>query len=408
MSAAAKAPRLRIAVLNRVFSEGGGGAESYSIRLVEQLAARHEIHVFAQEFDRERTGVHYHRIGAPFRKLRWANQLWYAAASWAATRRGFDVVHSHENTWHGQVQTVHVKPVRYNLLAGRTGWWRLLRWLKIATSLRLLAYLWLEAARFKPRPGRQVVLTSSSLRDDALAAYPDARDRMTIVTPGVSLPLAPWNRADERRMLALPATGRLLLFVANDYARKGLTTLLAALVTLPRDVHLAVVGHAAQAQRFRELALALGVVERVHFLGSLDGATQAYRAADVLVHPTLDDTFAMVVLEGLAHGLPVVVSGPAQCGISTLLHDGKDALLLTDPQDSRELVGTLKRVLSDPALQKRLAANGRAFARAHTWEQAAAAYERLYLAALGASGSPPRHLQRGGAQDAEGRREEES
>jgi len=97
---------------------------------------------------------------------------------------------------------------------------------------------------------------------------------------------------------------------------------------------------------------------------------------------TLDDTFAMVVLEALAHGLPVVVSGPAQCGISALLKDGKDALLLTDPRDSRELVGTLRRLLADQALQQRLRVNARAFAQAHTWERAAAEYERLYRKSL--------------------------
>jgi glycosyltransferase involved in cell wall biosynthesis len=376
------AARLRVAVLNRVFSASGGGAESYSIRLVEQLAARHEIHVFAQEIAHQWPGVTYHRVSSPLRKPRWVNQLWYATATWLATRRGFDVVHSHENTWQGRVQTIHVKPVRHNLLAGRSGWRRALRWLKIGTSPRLLTYLWLEGARFRARPGQQVVLTSSSLQADALAAYPHARPAMSIVTPGVTMPQPGWDRSQARAALRLPARGRMLLFVANDYARKGLTTLLAALVTLPHDVQLAVVGNAGQVQRFRDLAAALGVAQRVHFLGALDGVASAYRAADVLVHPTLDDTFAMVVLEGLAHGLPVVVSGPAQCGISTLLRDGKDALLLTDPQDAKELVDTLERLLGDEALRQRLSANGRAFAQAHTWERAAQEYEWLYRKSL--------------------------
>src|SRR5687767_8182662 len=95
--------RLRIAVLNRVFSASGGGAESYSIRLVEHLAARHEIHVFAQEIGHQWPGVTYHRVSSPLRRPRWANQLWYALAAWLATRRGFDVVHSHENGWQGRV-----------------------------------------------------------------------------------------------------------------------------------------------------------------------------------------------------------------------------------------------------------------------------------------------------------------
>ncbi|MHB1200964.1 MAG: glycosyltransferase, partial [Polaromonas sp.] len=124
------APRkLRIAVFNRIFSSTGGGAERYSMALVEQLSDRHEIHVFAQEIDHQWPGVTYHRVSAPLRKPRWINQLWFATATWWSTRRGFDVVHSHENTWHGDVQTVHVLPVKYNLFYGRTRWRCALQWL---------------------------------------------------------------------------------------------------------------------------------------------------------------------------------------------------------------------------------------------------------------------------------------
>jgi UDP-glucose:(heptosyl)LPS alpha-1,3-glucosyltransferase len=79
--------RLRIAVLNRIFSPTAGGAERYSMALVEQLAGRHEVHVFAQTIEHRWPGVTYHRIRAPLKKPRWINQLWYAAATWWATRR---------------------------------------------------------------------------------------------------------------------------------------------------------------------------------------------------------------------------------------------------------------------------------------------------------------------------------
>ena len=107
--------RLRVAVLNRNFSPIGGGAERYSIALVEELAQRHEIHVFAQKIEHQWPGVTYHKLWTPLTKPRWINQIWFAVTSWWATRQGFDVVHSHENTWHGQVQTVHVLPIKYNL-----------------------------------------------------------------------------------------------------------------------------------------------------------------------------------------------------------------------------------------------------------------------------------------------------
>ena len=67
--------RLRIAVLNRVFSPTGGGAERYSIALVEQLAQRHEIHIFAQQTDHHWPGVTYHTMSSPMNRPRWINLL---------------------------------------------------------------------------------------------------------------------------------------------------------------------------------------------------------------------------------------------------------------------------------------------------------------------------------------------
>jgi len=376
------ARKLRVAVLNRVFSPAGGGAESYSIRIVEQLAARHDVHVFAQRIEHQWPGVSYHHVPCPLTRPRWINQLWYALHTWRATRRGFDVVHSHENTWHGRVQTIHVKPVRTNLLAGRSGWQLVARWLKIVLSPRLVTNLGLEAARFRRRPGRHVALASEALRAQALAAYPAAAAMMSVITPGVNLPGETPARSEVRRLLDLPQSGALLLFVANDYARKGLDALLAALARLPEGVMLIVVGNPAGIPQYRDKARSRGLAQRVHFLGAMKDLDLAYRAANVLVHPTLDDTFAMVVLEAMAYGLPVVVSGPAHCGISAMLQDGCNAVLLEDPRNDGQLAAAVSRILSDAALAAKLSEGGRRFAQEHTWEEAAREYEALYFASL--------------------------
>lgn len=379
--------RLRIAVLNRIFDPAGGGAERYSIALVEQLAARHEIHVFAQQIRHSAPGVTYHRVSMPLRKPRWVNQLWYATATWWATRRDFDVVHSHENTWQGLVQTVHVLPVKYNLFHGRTGWRRLLAWVKVWTSPRLLTYLGLERLRLAARGGRCVVVTSASLGDTLAATYPGTLAVTTVITPGVVLPAAPTGVAEQaaaRVQLGLPTAGRCLLLVGNDYRKKGLGTLLRVLGDLPADVVLAVVGNPGQIPVFERHAQAEGVAGRVFFLGSLQDVAPAYRAADCLVHPTLEDTFAMVVLEAMAHGLPVVVSSAAYCGIASLLSHGDDALLLDDPQDAAKLADTLRQVLGNEALRQQLGAQARAFASRYQWPAIARQQEAVYFATLAA------------------------
>jgi glycosyltransferase involved in cell wall biosynthesis len=375
------ARRLRIAVLNRIFQSTGGGAERYSIALVEQLAQRHEIHVFAQQLDHQWPGVTYHKIPLPFARPRWINQLWFALASWWQTRRGFDVVHSHENTWHGQVQTVHVVPVRYSLLNGRQGWRLALRWLKIVTSPRLVTYLGLEHFRYARRVDRCIVLASDSLEAVMAMAYPAAVDAVRVVTPGVAYVRGRAEVQEQRAArtrLGLPQSGRCILFVGNDYRKKGLPALVAAVTQLPADCYLAVVGNAAQIPGFQAELDTSGNRGRVIFLGALRSVDDAYRAADCLAHPTLEDTFAMVVLEAMAHGLPVVVSSARYCGIAEHLTHESDALVLDDPRDSKALADALKRVLTDAPLVHRLMENGLRFARQHLWSEKALQQEAIY------------------------------
>jgi UDP-glucose:(heptosyl)LPS alpha-1,3-glucosyltransferase len=391
MPSAAAPRKLRIAVFNRTFSPTGGGAERYSIALVEQLAARHEVHVFAQQIDHQWPGVAYHKVSAPLRKPRWINQLWFATATWWATRRGFDVVHSHENTWHGEVQTVHVLPVKYSLFQGRQGLRRVLRWVKVVTSPRLLAYLGLERARYAASPGRQVVMTSESLRPIMEAAYPGCRDAISVITPGINMPSLPVNsdrKREARAGLGLPAESTCLLFVGNDYRKKGLQALLQAMTQLPGDVVLAVVGNPAHIAEFRALAEALKLGSRVFFLGALKDVSPAYEAADILVHPTFEDTFAMVVLEAMAHGLPVVVSGPKYCGIAGLLAQGANALLLDDPRDAGELARVLGDLLGQAALRETLSEGAAAFAAHYQWREIALQQEALYVSAVAAKDAP--------------------
>jgi UDP-glucose:(heptosyl)LPS alpha-1,3-glucosyltransferase len=373
--------RLRIAVLTRVFSSTGGGAERYSIALVEQLALRHEIHVFAQQINHQWPGVHYHTIAQPLTRPRWLNQLWFAYVTWRQTRRGFDVVHSHELGWHGQVQTVHVVPVRYSLLNGRTGLARALVWLKIATSPRLVAYLALERARYAVADGRVITLASSSQLSSMAEAYPQAVSACQVVSPGATTvpgSASPEVRAAARQQLGLPVQGRCVLFVGNDFRKKGLPALLGALAQLPADVFLAVVGNAQQQSLVQAELQACGQGARVFFLGALSSVDVAYQAADCLAHPTLEDTFAMVVLEALSYGLPVVVSAMPYCGIAADLVDGQEALLLAEPRDVQALANMLQRLLQNTALAAQLREHGLVFAHGHRWSEIALQQEAIY------------------------------
>ena len=381
---------MRIAIFNRIFSKKAGGAERYAVALVEELAAKHEFHVFAQDIDHVWPGVTYHRVSAPLRRFRWLNQLWYATVTWWLTRKGslhasgkgFDIVHSHENTWHGNVQTVHVLPVKHHLFHSKTGWRKAMVWLKVLSSPRLITYLALEKARFSSsrneKNQRQVVVTSPSLRRIFTAAYPNTNN-ISIITPGVATAQQVADKAAIKRLLGVPEHGFTIAFVGNRFDIKGLPTLLSALQALPQHVNLLAVGNAAQVSAYQAHAEKLGIGQRVQFLGVLNSVEQVYQAADCLAHPTLEDTFAMVVLEAMSYGLPVVVSCEKYCGIAGLLSHGQNALILNNPKDAAELTAALKKLISDSPLREHLSQNARQFADLFEWESIAKQQEAVYL-----------------------------
>ena len=359
--------------------------------LVNGLAPSHEIHVFSQFREHEDPRVNYRAVPQFLVRPRWINQLFFAAYTWWATRRGFDVVHSHENTWHGSIQTVHVLPVWFNYFGGRRDSARgaslpqpvrnVLRWTQVCTSPRLLTYLGLESLRFRPKPGRFVVCVSQNLRQVMAETFPAGEGSLRVIAPGLSAVAGrclPNERADARIKLELPIEGRCLLFVGKQFRKKGLPAVLEALKDICDDVFLLAIVADELVGEALELVGKHQLTARVKVRGALSTMELAYRAADCLVHPTLEDTYAMVVLEAMSHGVPAIVSAAEFCGISAELNDSENALILNDPKSGNELRIAIDRVFDDVGLSERLSSGGIDFARGRAWSEVVISYESVF------------------------------
>jgi len=378
--------RLKIAVLHRNFDPSAGGAEHYAVALVEELAHLHEFHVFAQRAQHDYPGVTYHQVPHLFVRPRWLNQLIYAAYCAWATRKstGFDIVHSHENTWSANVQTVHVMPLTHNLFAGKSAFQRVVQWVKVLLSPRLLTYVVLEKARLSNMPGRWFIAVSGQL--NKLLEYSMNCDPQALLTipPGVHVKelVSPGARAlrriQARERLGLPDAARCLLWVGHDAQKKGLDTALKALALLPSDYVLITAG-AARPREFWEPLVKNKVSERILEKGVVDSnvLSDLYEACDLLIHPTKEDTFGMVVLEAMAEGLPVIVSGPQYCGISAELRDHETALILASPEDPVELAGKIVLALQG-LMADSLSTKGQAWAKTQDWSRMAELQNTVY------------------------------
>ena len=80
--------------------------------------------------------------------------------------------------------------------------------------------------------------------------------------------------------------------------------------------------------------------------------------------------FGLPPLEAMACGLPVIVSNRA--GISEIVTDGVDGLVLNDPKDANSLAKMISTLCSDRGLRFNLGKAAATTARQYTWERNAA------------------------------------
>ena len=371
--------RLRVAVLARIFSTSAGGAERYCASLVKHLAPHHEIHVFAQDIRTEYPQVVFHQVPLFCRRPRWLNQIAFACYTWWKTRNGFDVVHSHENTWHGDVQTIHVLPFSYLWFANRHGWGLFLKYLQLVISPRLLTYWVLEKLRMRHQPGRFLVAVSEPVKAVLNIALHHKIEHIRVISPGIEATHvhSSTEKMQARLDLGLPMQGKCLLWVGNNATKKGLVTLLEALAQLPKEIFLVIVGSASPENKWRSQVAALGLEDRLYFQGVLDDMKLVYTAADLLVHPSLEDTFGMVVLEAMSHAVPAIVSSAKYCGISAELTHFKNAWVLENPTETPNLIFAVIEILKSEGYVN-MCRNALEWASGHSWFHLAQSQDALY------------------------------
>jgi glycosyltransferase involved in cell wall biosynthesis len=117
-------------------------------------------------------------------------------------------------------------------------------------------------------------------------------------------------------------------------------------------------------QHLIELAKDLGVEDHIQILldnppqshNSAELIEDAYRSATILTHPSLVESFGMVLVEAMAAGIPVVAHNGT--GIPCIVDDGVTGYVV-NVRDMQKYTDALLTVLSDPALRQRMGVAGR-------------------------------------------------
>jgi D-inositol-3-phosphate glycosyltransferase len=258
-----------------------------------------------------------------------------------------------------------------------------------------------------PASQRETLLRSQierklvDLADSLIAANPDERadlvwrqhapaSKICTIPPGVDTELfRPYDRAQSRAHLGLPADGKIVLFVGRIDPIKGIDTFLHAISAVvdsgePIPTFVFVGGDldtngepvgplslvAAEAQE-------RGIAEHCHFVGSQpqDVLPYYYSASDLVVVPSRYESFGLVAVEAMACGVPVVAS---HVGGLTFTVEDEVTGLLVPYGDADAFARAINRVLSDDKLRASMGVEAHDAAQRFAWRSVAQSVLHLY------------------------------
>jgi glycosyltransferase involved in cell wall biosynthesis len=201
-------------------------------------------------------------------------------------------------------------------------------------------------------------------------------DRVTICPVGAPA----WEPTQDRG----PAAGSHVLFMGTIEPRKNVGTLLRAYAELiarnPDAPPLVLAGRLAPAcQPLLDELARPPLAGRVRHLGYVTEPERErlYRAASIVVLPSLDEGFGLPALEAMTIGIPVVVSSRG-----ALPEVVGPAGLIVDAEDVAGLAGAMDRILRDPALARTCSVAGIEQARRFSWDASASRLMQAYVTAV--------------------------
>ena len=209
--------------------------------------------------------------------------------------------------------------------------------------------------------------------------------KLVIIPPGVDTShFYPIPTDEAKQFLGLKPENRMVLFVGRIEPLKGVDTLIQAMACLDmqeihRPVHLAVIGGepnvipedmTEEMTRLQKLCDEMFMGGMVVFLGKRgqDTLPYYYSAAEVVVMPSLYESFGMVALEAMACGTPVIASEVG--GLGYLVQNDVTGYTIPD-SDPEALCDKLSTLLGAANLRETMGLRAAEYALDYAWEKIA-------------------------------------
>ncbi len=361
---------MRVALINKVFSDQRGGGERYALTLARGLCERGlDVHLFGHVIEDAPRNTRTNRVPMP----RWPASrrvLGFAAAARdAVARHEFDITYGLTQVWPVDCYFMGGGAIRHWLTERFAN--PVVRAGKYVLNPVNLVHRHMESRIFAPANHRRIVANSQLIKRHAMQYHNLPVRRIEVVYHGVDHDryhpgVRDTHRAAMREQWGVRDDDLVVLLASHNWPRKGLPTLLEAVSQLGeagRPVHVVAVGR-SRVRPMAAIARRLGLSDRVHLHEPTARIEQYFAAADVFALPTRYDPFAAVTLEAMACGLPTITT--SQNGGAEAIEPGVSGYVLEDPTDARTLAGRLATLL-DPSRRENMGRAAADAARRFTW-----------------------------------------
>ncbi len=255
-------------------------------------------------------------------------------------------------------------------------------------KFRLKKFAYLFVIRQALKKSKAIFTFTEFGRDDILKYFPGAakKDKIYVFPEGPGQTDLPEKFTDDKAtLLRYNIKKSYLLYVGNAYPHKNLQALILAFDELLRngwDGQLVIVGKDDDFRKeLKESCKTLGIwgnskeMDRVVFTGYVDPTELAsfYTNAIMYVFPSLYEGFALPQLEAMRYLLPVV-SSEKTCLPEIL----KDAVEYCNPEDPKNIVLAIEKILKNPERQEELKKKGKKLLEEYSWDKCARATLMVY------------------------------
>lgn len=374
------------------------GDERYIIELVKYFTEKHQVHLLTSTTDLSLNEyynipnliIHKKKV---IKRPYWLQMLMnaYLNTKYAKDLKNkfkIDIVHS--NTWESfscDVLTMHScyrmwlkianKILRQESFYPKYLLYSIRRWLLPKNRVFLAV-----EKNVLEKGSKKIILASESIKKGILESYNVPKKKLVIMPLGVNLnefKSDPQKRMEIRKKYNIDKNDICVILSGYEFKRKGLEYIIRALPLVNGNVKILAVGE-ENPKIYKELAISLGILDKVIFTGFVPQIKDYYAASDIYVFPTTYEPFGITTLEAMASGLPVIISKLA--GSAEIIQDGREGVLLNNPRDSKEIAEKINLLINNKDLRIKMAENAYKTAQKYSWEEVARKTLEVYQEVL--------------------------